>query len=148
MAITVRQALHTVLRGASSVTTLLANGADSIIGWGNLSPKTPSPCVVIRDAGRFGGARKLPNFDQLFHIMVYDNAPSAQAASFVNIDAILEEIREVVNGVSLTITTQERAYTCFIDNLDSPDQYDVVLGRPYKWLRVRIPSVYLKDYRS
>ena len=148
MAITIRQALHTVLRDASAITDLLANGADSILGWGNISPETPNPCVAIRDAGRSGGPRRLPNFDQLFYIMVFDAAHSAQAASYYHIDAILEEIRQVVHGASLTITTQERAFTCYLDNFESPDQYDVTLGRPYKQLRIRVPSVYLYDYRS
>jgi len=149
MSTNVRQALHNVITSASSVTSLLADGANSVYLAGRVSPSTPTPCIGIKFAGRSGGVRNHPNFIDTFFIYVYDDAPAAQAISVVNIDNILGVLRPAVHGASLPVdANQERVFECKLEGLDSPDMWDELLEKNYNFIRVRIDGVKLYDYRS
>ena len=149
MSTNVRQALHNAITTASSVTSLLVDGANGVYLAGRVSPSTRMPCIGIRHAGRSGGPRRLPNFIDTYFLYVYDRAPAAQAVSFVNIDSIMGALRQVVHGASLTVDThQERVFECHMEGLDSPDMWDEQLEMVYKFVRVRIEGIYLYDYRS
>jgi hypothetical protein len=74
---------------------------------------------------------------------------AAQAASVVNIDKIIGALRSVVHGASLSVDADsERVFDCYMEGLDSPDMWDELLEKVYKFVRVRIEGVYLYDYRS
>lgn len=149
MATNVRQALHNAITSASSITSLLADGANGVYLAGRVSPSTSTPCIGIRHVGRSGGPRRLPFFIDTYFIYVYDEAPAAQAVSVVNIDSIIGALRPVVHGASLSVdTNQERVLECYMEGLDSPDMWDELLEKNYKFVRVRIEGVYLYDYRS
>jgi hypothetical protein len=145
----VRQALHNAITSASSITSLLTDGANGVYLAGRVSPSTPTPCIGIRHVGRSGGPRRLPFFIDTYFIYVYDDAPAAQAISVVNIDNIIGALRQEVHGASLTVdANEERVFQCYMENLDSPDMWDELLEKTYKFVRVRIEGVYLYDYRS
>jgi hypothetical protein len=149
MATNIRQALHNTVKTASSITSLLPNGADSVLLAGNVSPSTPNPCIGIKFVGRSGGPRRLPFFIDTYFIYVYDGVRAAQAVSVINIDNIKGVLRPVVHGASLSVDSySERVLECYMEGLDSPDMWDELLDKTYSFIRVRIEGVYLYDYRS
>ena len=149
MSTNVRQALHNAITTASSVTSLLADGANGVYLAGRVSSSTPTPCIGVKFAGRSGGTRNHPNFIDTFFVYVYDDAPAAQAVSVVNIDNILGVLRPVLHGASLSVdANQERVFECKLAGLDSPDMWDETLEKVYIYVRVRIDGVKLYDYRS
>lgn len=149
MSTNIRQALHDLVTSASSVTSLLTDGANGVHLAGRVSPSTATPCIGIKFIGRSGGSRRLPFFIDTYFIYIYDKVPAAQAVSVVNIDNIKGALRQVVHGASLSVDSyNERAIECHMENLDSPDMWDEILEKVYCFIRVRIEGVYLYDYRS
>lgn len=148
MATTVRQALHTAIQNLTDVTDQLASGANSVIQWGRVTPQTPMPCVVVRQAGRSGGPRSLPFYADRFLVMVYDESEGAAGSGFYRIDPIIKDLRSGLNGASLTLVDQEeQVFQCQLDNYGSPDQFDYILEQPYRYIAVRISGTYTHDYR-
>jgi hypothetical protein len=80
--------------------------------------------------------------------MVYGEGVAAQMGGSYNIDRIMNELRSGLNGASLILVGQEeQVFLCHLDNYGSPDQFDYILEKPYRYLTVRIQGAYTHDYR-
>jgi hypothetical protein len=136
-------AIAAYLKATPAITNLLGDGANSIIPAftliGNTLPADIRlPCIVIKDNGTYGEARRLPFSDTTPLFQVYDSLGAPNQVSYATIDKIVWECIHALDKQSIpTNASYYSAMEIQWDNYISASLFDDKLRLPVKWVRFR-----------
>jgi len=139
MTTTLRQAIFAALKAAPTVTNLLPAGSNGVLLSGRVEPSTPFPCLALEMGPQSGRTADLPFTAATFNVYAYVGSLAASTVTFVDIDAILDAVRGVLHGASLTLSgVGQIAYYCAYDNYRSGDHFDERRRAYYRYDRYRV----------
>ena len=133
---TLRQACYTALRNYSPLTSLLPEGASSIISAGMMKAGKAMPCVTIQMGPAGGGIRGQPNYTELVFVRVYYSQLAMGSPSFKDIDAIVEKVRAALDNTGIT-TDDDFTWKLQWDSFTSGDLFDEVYRANFRTVRFR-----------
>lgn len=145
---TLRRAIFTTIQSSASITGLLSSGVSGVLLAGRVGTNSPSPCVALEMGPERGRVRNLPHTDASFNIYAYQRNPSASTVDYTVIDTLLNAVRDVLHGASLTISGVGRVQieNCAWDNYRSGDHFDERRRAGYRYDRYRVWLVLTDHY--
>jgi len=142
MATTIRQVIHSTLKDDAALVALLPDGADGVLLSGRAKPETPSPFITVASLGEFGDERQDPHFDEIFMVRAYYRPLAAGATTYVDIDAILRQVKVVLHNATMTaVDAGVKVFQLTWDYYSTQDGYDDALRANWKGTRFRTHAV-------
>ena len=124
------EAFYTALRAQTSVTSLLAHGADSILMVGQARPTTDMPYITLTHGGdQHGDGSSLNYFSSTIRVRVYYNQDTS---SFFEIEAIMKALRPAMNNADLGTISGIGFLCCYFSGYSSGALFDFNLRQ---WMR-------------